>query len=75
MKKLHALVLGATGSTGQELVKFLLDNPHFHKVSVFVRKTMNMKLFDVTYTAGRRKKTEDGFEAKKAKEVLLWHMN
>ena len=39
------------------------------------RKTMNMKLFDVTYTAGRRKKTEDGFEAKKAKEVLLWHMN
>jgi DNA adenine methylase len=27
--------------------------------------------FDVTYTAGRRKKTEAGFEAKKAKEVLL----
>ncbi|MBJ05284.1 MAG: hypothetical protein CMP65_05240 [Flavobacteriales bacterium] len=43
MKKLHALVLGATGSTGQELVKFLLDNPHFYKVSVFVRKSMNMK--------------------------------
>ena len=27
--------------------------------------------FDVTYTAGRRKKTEGGFEAKKAKEVLI----
>jgi hypothetical protein len=25
----------------------------------------------VTYTAGRRKKTEDGFEAKKAKEILM----
>ena len=27
--------------------------------------------FDVTYTAGRRKKTEEGFEAKKAKEILM----
>lgn len=27
--------------------------------------------FPVTYTAGRRKKTEDGFEAKKAIEILL----
>ncbi len=27
---------------------------------------------DVTYTAGRRKKTEDGFKAKKAKEILLY---
>jgi len=25
----------------------------------------------VTYTAGRRKKTENGFEAKPAQEVLL----
>jgi DNA adenine methylase len=34
----------------------------------------NLKLetFPVTYTAGRRKKTEDGFEAKKATEVLLY---
>lgn len=28
--------------------------------------------FDVTYTAGRRKKTEDSFEAKKATEVLIF---
>jgi len=30
-----------------------------------------IKYFDVTYTAGRRKKTENGFVAKPAKEVLL----
>jgi len=39
------------------------------------KKSMNIKTFDITYTAGRRKKTKDGYEAKKAKEVLLWHMN
>ena len=27
--------------------------------------------FDVTYTAGRRKKVDDGFEAKKAREILM----
>jgi len=31
----------------------------------------NIKYFDVTYTAGRRKRTENGFEAKPAREVLL----
>lgn len=39
------------------------------------KKSMNMKIFNITYTAGRRKKTENGYEAKKAKEVLLWRMN
>tara|TARA_A200000159_G_scaffold121011_1_gene115204 strand:- start:79 stop:933 length:855 start_codon:yes stop_codon:yes gene_type:complete len=38
------------------------------------KKSMNIQTFDITYTAGRRKKTEDGFQAKKAKEVLLWNM-
>lgn len=33
--------------------------------------SMDIHRFDVTYTAGRRKKTDDGFEAKKAKELLL----
>ena len=33
---------------------------------------MNLITFPITYTAGRRKKTEDGYEAKKATEVLLW---
>lgn len=39
------------------------------------KKSMSMQLFDITYTAGRRKKTKEGYKAKKAKEVLLWHMN
>ena len=43
MKKLHALVLGATGATGQELVKLLLKNSNFSKVSVFVRRSMSVK--------------------------------
>ena len=34
-------------------------------------KDMPIVEFDVTYTAGRRKKTKSGFEAKKAKEVLI----
>jgi len=35
--------------------------------------SLNFAVFDVTYTAGRRKKEDNGtFSAKKAKEVLLW---
>ena len=37
MKKLHALVLGATGATGRELVQLLLNDPNLNKVSIFVR--------------------------------------
>jgi DNA adenine methylase len=33
---------------------------------------LNIEKFPVTYTAGRRKKTKEGFEAKKATEVLLY---
>ncbi len=39
-KKLHALVIGATGATGQELVEQLLNNSNFSKISVFTRKTL-----------------------------------
>jgi DNA adenine methylase len=35
-------------------------------------KSLNTHYFDITYTAGRRKKTEDGFQAKKAREILLY---
>ena len=38
MKKLHALILGATGSTGQELLKLLLKDSGYSKVSIFVRR-------------------------------------
>ena len=37
-RKLHALILGATGATGKELVKELLNNPNFYKISVFGRR-------------------------------------
>jgi DNA adenine methylase len=35
-------------------------------------KSLNSHYFNITYTAGRRKKTEDGYEAKKAREILLY---
>ena len=38
MKKLHALVLGATGATGKEIVNLLLEDSNFRKVSLFVRR-------------------------------------
>ena len=37
MKKLHSLVLGASGATGRELVQLLLDDSNFNQVSIFVR--------------------------------------
>ena len=43
MKRKHALVLGATGATGQELVKILLKDPIFEKVSIFVRRKIDLK--------------------------------
>jgi uncharacterized protein YbjT (DUF2867 family) len=43
MQKKHALVLGATGATGRELVMQLLGNPAFSDVSIFVRKKLNIK--------------------------------
>ena len=46
--KLHALILGATGATGKELVNELLKNPNFYKISVFGRRVPdieNKKLF------------------------------
>ena len=35
-------------------------------------KSLKTHYFNITYTAGRRKKTEDGYEAKKAREILLY---
>ena len=42
MKKLEALVIGATGATGQKLVTRLLEDTAFSKVTVFVRRTPNL---------------------------------
>tara|TARA_B100000925_G_C21947463_1_gene447433 strand:+ start:138 stop:779 length:642 start_codon:yes stop_codon:yes gene_type:complete len=42
MKKLGALVIGATGATGQEIVSQLLVDDSFDSVSIFVRKDPNI---------------------------------
>mgnify|MGYP001247547073 CR=1 FL=1 len=42
MKKLGALVIGATGATGQEIVSQLLGDESFDSVSIFVRKDPNI---------------------------------
>jgi len=38
MANLTAIVIGATGATGKELVKLLLDDEDFQRVKVFVRR-------------------------------------
>ena len=38
MRNLHAIVIGATGATGKELVIRLLEDSDFSSVSIFVRK-------------------------------------
>ena len=43
MKNAHALVLGATGATGQEIVSLLLKDPSYSKVSIFVRNKPDIK--------------------------------
>ena len=43
MKKLHALVLGATGATGKEMVELLLEDSNFSKVSLFVRRKIHIE--------------------------------
>ncbi|WP_028400004.1 oxidoreductase [Ectobacillus panaciterrae] len=40
MKKRTALVLGASGLVGQELVQQLLDSPHYTSVTILVRREM-----------------------------------
>jgi hypothetical protein len=43
MKKLHVLVIGATGATGRELVNKLLLDDDFSQVTIFVRTAPNIK--------------------------------
>ena len=39
---LHAIVFGATGATGRELVKYLIKNPKLTKISIFTRKEIGI---------------------------------
>ena len=43
MKKLKALVIGATGATGRELVNSLINDEDFDQVSIFVRKAPELE--------------------------------
>ena len=43
MKKLKALVIGATGATGRELVNLLINDVEFDQVSIFVRKAPELE--------------------------------
>ncbi|SDR09062.1 NAD(P)H-binding [Chryseobacterium soldanellicola] len=40
---MKALVIGATGATGKDLVNQLLDDKDFNEVNVFVRKPLNIE--------------------------------
>jgi len=42
MKNFNALVIGATGATGKEIVSQLLEDDSFNSVSIFVRKYPNI---------------------------------
>ncbi len=42
MKDLTALVIGATGATGKELVKLLLEDESFANVKIFIRKEIDL---------------------------------
>jgi len=43
MKNIHALILGATGSAGQELLDLILKDSSFSKVSIFVRRKSSIE--------------------------------
>ena len=40
---MHALVLGGTGASGQEIVKLLLNDSNFSRVSIFVRRKVDIE--------------------------------
>ena len=39
--KLNAIVIGATGAVGRELVDYLLSNVNYNKISIFVRRIID----------------------------------
>lgn len=43
MEYRHALLLGATGATGKELINLLLSDSNFEKVTIFVRRKVDIK--------------------------------
>lgn len=43
MERFTALILGATGATGKELLLQLLEDPDFERVKIFTRKPVDLK--------------------------------
>jgi hypothetical protein len=42
-KKMHALLIGATGATGTDLLNLLLNDDNFHRVDIFVRRELALQ--------------------------------
>ena len=40
-KKINAIIIGATGAVGRELVDYLLMNKNYGKVTMFVRRVID----------------------------------
>ena len=40
-KKINAIIIGATGAVGRELVDYLLMNDNYGKVTIFVRRVID----------------------------------
>ncbi|WP_295238386.1 hypothetical protein [Veillonella sp.] len=40
---MKAVILGATGATGQEVLRLVLENPLFDSVEIFVRRNPGIK--------------------------------
>lgn len=65
----EALLDHVNGIDGHVLLCNRCDGSDFFETRL---GNMQMVKFPVTYTAGRRKKVEEGYEAKKATEILLY---
>jgi uncharacterized protein YbjT (DUF2867 family) len=40
---MHALIIGATGATGKDLLELLLKDSAFHQVDIFVRRSLDLR--------------------------------
>ena len=40
-KKINAIIIGATGAVGRELVDYLLQNENYGKITIFVRRIID----------------------------------
>lgn len=64
-----------TGEPPLQCIKALSQCDWDDGTDFFEARIQNFQMikFPITYTAGRRKKTDDGFEAKPATEILIFN--